>query len=128
MCDEILRIGRHVQFGAVFWQAPLAFPPGQQVCPVIGKGVRSHHAQVTGAQLVHHMREHAQLQVAPVSRRPLVVWATYEFPPALRGEADIDLGGDPLAVQGLVVEHHLQRHQQCARLAGRLPFQYLRQA
>ncbi|MCY1371558.1 hypothetical protein D9M69_587080 [compost metagenome] len=74
------------------------------------------------------MREHAQFQVAPVGRGALVVGATHQLSPTFRGEAHIDVGGDPFAMQGFIVQHYRKCRQQRARLAGRLPFQHLRQA
>lgn len=95
---------------------------------VIGKGIRPHHAQVAGTQLVDHMREHAKFQVAPVGGGALVVGAAHQLAPTFRGEAHIDAGGDPFAMQRFIVQHHRKCRQQRARLAGRLPFQHLRQA
>ncbi len=111
---EVAAARRQTELVAVLLRLQFALSPRQEVITIVGVGIRAGHAQVPDAQLFRHVRQHAQLEITTIGRRPVAMRTPHKLALPRRRETDVDVGVNPLPVQRFVFEHDVERFKKRA--------------
>lgn len=111
--------------GAVVRQPGLAFGPGKQLIPVVGKLFGAHDVKIASLQLIGQMDEDADFEGSPVAGRHTSL--ADEALPALRSKAQIDRIEHLMAAYMAVLSHRRQSVKQAAVLCRRPDIQQIDQ-
>ena len=121
--NKVTSIGGQADAIAIVRQPRLAVLPRQQLLAVVGEGLGTVDADVATAQVAAEVAENAHLEMAPVGWVAMPVRAEHQLAPALRGEGQVHVVGDPFGLAVLVVQNNLQGLQQASILRRRLKLQ-----
>ncbi len=113
--------GGHAELLAVARQAVFALAPWQQVIAVVRKCVGAGHAQIAAAQFLGHIGQDAELEIATIGRGAQFDRTAHQLAPAFRGKAEVNVDGNPLPVQRLVLEHSFPTPSARSAIAWSIP-------